>query len=216
MIVILLGPPGCGKGTQAKRLQAANGLTQLSTGDMLRAAVSAGTEFGKQAQAVMDLGDLVSDDIVVAIVAERLEEPDVKNGVILDGFPRNVAQARALDDLLEKKALKVDTVVVMLANDDVLVERITGRYTCNECGKGYHDTFEKPKVDGVCDKCGGTAFSRRPDDNAETVRNRLEIYHEQTRPVVAYYQDKGVMKTVDGMAGIDEVTKQIKELLTAK
>ncbi len=213
MNVILLGPPGCGKGTQAKRLEMASGLTQLSTGEMLRAAVAAGTEYGKMAKEVIDRGDLVSDDVVVAIIAERLDEADVAGGVILDGFPRNVAQARALDEMLEDKHLKLDTVVELSVDDDALVERITGRYTCDQCGKGYHDKFEQPKVDGVCDSCGGTAFSRRPDDTEETVRNRLSVYYEQTRPVIEYYRSKGVLQTIDGMVDIDDVTQQIKEVL---
>lgn len=215
MKLVLLGPPGCGKGTQAKRLETAFGLTQLSTGDMLRAAVAAGTEYGKQAQEVMDSGNLVSDEIVVAIVADRLGQADVSDGFILDGFPRNVAQAEALDTILDSKGIKLDRVIEMTADDDALVERITGRYTCNDCGKGYHDTFETPKVEGVCDKCGSTRFSRRADDNAQTVRSRLKVYHEQTSPVVAYYQNSGILQTVDGMADIDEVTRQMKEVLKA-
>lgn len=213
MNMILLGPPGCGKGTQAKRLEAAFGLTQLSTGDMLRAAVAAGTEYGKQAKQVMDTGNLVSDEIVVAIIAERLDQTDVKNGFVLDGFPRNLAQAEALDSMLHAKGIKLDAVIEMQADDDALVERITGRYTCDECGKGYHDTFEIPKVEGVCDKCGNTGFIRRADDNAETVRKRLAIYHEQTSPGVEYYRKRGVLKSVDGMADIDEVTENLKEVL---
>ncbi len=185
MNLILLGPPGAGKGTQAKLLEERRGLKQLSTGDMLRAAAAAGTAYGKQAKTVMDRGELVSDDIVVAIIAERLAAPDVKKGFILDGFPRNTAQAEALDAMLKSKGLKLDRVIEMKVDDDALVERISGRYTCAKCGKGYHDTFEKPKKPGVCDVCGSTEFIRRADDNEKTVRDRLDIYNRQTAPLVA-------------------------------
>jgi len=213
MKLILLGPPGAGKGTQAKRIEEARGLVQLSTGDMLRAAVAAETEIGLKAKAVMEAGQLVSDDIVVAIISDRLEEDDVKGGFILDGFPRTVAQAQALDERLAEKGVKLDAVVEMRVDDEALVERIVGRYTCANCGKGYHDTFEKPKQDGVCDKCGSTEFKRRADDNEETVRSRLAAYHKQTAPLLPYYADKGVLRTVDGMADIDDVTRQISEVL---
>ena len=215
MKLILLGPPGCGKGTQAKRLEEANGLIQLSTGAMLREAAEAGTELGLKAKAVMDGGNLVADEIVVAIIGERLDQLDPSQGMVLDGFPRNVAQAEALDELLKSKDLQIDAVIELAVDDDALVQRVTGRYNCDTCGQGYHDEFEQPKVSGVCDKCGGTSFSRRKDDTAETVRNRLRIYYEETRPVVAYYREKGVLSSVDGMAHIDEVTKQINEVLAA-
>lgn len=213
MNVILLGPPGAGKGTQAKRLEERLGLVQLSTGDMLRAAVKAATPFGLKAKAVMERGDLVSDEIVLAIIAERLDQPDVKNGFILDGFPRNTAQAEALDRMLAGKNLRLDAVIEMKVDDEALVDRITGRYTCATCGKGYHDRFEKPKVAGVCDQCGGRQFTRRADDNEETVRSRLAVYHRETAPLVAYYGAKGNLETVDGMAAIDEVTRQLEEVL---
>ncbi|MGI9481450.1 MAG: adenylate kinase [Hyphomicrobiales bacterium] len=213
MKLILLGPPGAGKGTQAKRIEEARGLVQLSTGDMLRAAVAAGTEIGLKAKAVMESGQLVSDDIVVAIISDRFEEDDVKGGFILDGFPRTVAQAQALDERLAEKGVKLDAVVEMHVDDEALVERIVGRYTCAKCGKGYHDKFERPKQDGVCDKCGSTEFKRRADDNEETVRSRLAAYHEQTAPLLPYYGEKGVLRTVDGMADIDDVTRQISEVL---
>ncbi|WP_340150280.1 adenylate kinase [uncultured Sneathiella sp.] len=213
MILILLGPPGAGKGTQAQRLENKHGLIQLSTGDMLRAAVAAGTEIGKKAKSVMERGDLVSDDIMTGIISDRLDEPDCKNGVILDGFPRTEAQAEALDEMLAAKGLKLDAVIEMKTDDDILVERITGRYTCAKCGTGYHDKFLKPAVEGVCDKCGGTEFTRRNDDNAETVISRLQAYHEQTAPLLPYYRKKGVLKQVDGMAGIDEVTAEMEAAL---
>jgi len=211
--IILLGPPGAGKGTQAKFIEEKRGMKQLSTGDMLRAAVAAGTETGKKAKAVMDRGDLVSDEIVVSIIADRLDAPDVKKGFILDGFPRNSAQAEALDTMLRSKGLKLDAVIEIKVDDEALVERITGRFTCAKCGKGYHDRFERPKVTGVCDVCGGTAFNRRADDTEKTVRDRLGIYNKQTAPLVSYYGAKGNLKTIDGMADIAQVTRQIEEVL---
>jgi adenylate kinase len=211
--IILLGPPGAGKGTQAKLLEERHGLKQLSTGEMLRAAVAAGTETGRKAKAVMDRGELVSDDIVVGIIADRLDAPDVKKGFILDGFPRNTAQAEALDSMLVGKGLGLDAVIEMKVDDEALVERITGRYTCAACGKGYHDRFEQPKAQGVCDVCGGTKFTRRADDNETTVRDRLAVYNRQTAPLVQYYGGRGTLKSIDGMADILEVTRQIEGVL---
>lgn len=213
MNLILLGPPGAGKGTQAKLLEDKKGYKQLSTGDMLRSAIAAGTEMGKKAKVVMDRGDLVSDDIVVSIIAERLDKPDVKKGFILDGFPRNQAQAEALDRMLKDKGLKLDAVIEMKVDDEALVERIAGRYTCAKCGKGYHDRFEKPKKAGVCDVCGSTEFVRRADDNEKTVRDRLQIYNKQTAPLVDYYGRTGVLHKVNGMADIHVVTRQIEDVL---
>lgn len=213
MNLILLGPPGAGKGTQARRLEDTRGLVQLSTGDMLRAMVKEGGPLGQQAQEIMSAGKLMPDELMVEIIGERISKPDVANGFILDGFPRTVAQAEALDKMLSEKGLKLDHVVEMKVVDDVLVERICGRYTCAKCGKGYHDTFEKPAVDGVCDSCGGTEFKRRADDNAETVKTRLTQYHEQTAPILPYYAGRGVLKTVDGMADIDDVTTAINQIL---
>ena len=213
MNIILLGPPGAGKGTQAKRLEARRGLKQLSTGDMLRAAIAAGTEHGRKAKAVMDRGDLVSDETVVSIIADRLDQPDSKSGFILDGFPRNVAQAAALDQMMASRGLKLDMVIELAVEDEALVRRLSGRFTCSGCGKGYHDAFERPQAEGQCDTCGGSEFVRRADDNAETVKSRLGVYNRQTAPLVAYYTALGKLKKVDGMAAIDEVSRQIEEAL---
>lgn len=214
MNLILLGPPGAGKGTQAKRIEESRGLVQLSTGDMLRAAVAAGTEVGKKAKDVMERGELVSDEIVIGIISDRIDEPDCANGFILDGFPRTVAQAEALTGLLQEKGKKMDRVVEMQVDDNKLVGRITGRFTCAKCGEGYHDEFKKPVQEGKCDKCDSTEFSRRADDNEETVRSRLGAYHEQTAPLIDYYSGQGILKSIDGMASIDDVTSQIENAIS--
>jgi adenylate kinase len=213
MNLILLGPPGAGKGTQAQRLEQTHGLVQLSTGDMLRAAVAAGTEIGRQAKTIMDRGELVPDAVVVSIIADRISQPDASRGFILDGFPRTVAQAEALDRMLAERGLKLHSVIEMKVVDDILVERITGRFSCAKCGAGYHDTFQQPKVAGICDKCGSTEFKRRADDKADTVTQRLAAYHAQTAPLLPYYEARGVLRSVDGMAPIDEVTRQIEGVL---
>jgi adenylate kinase len=212
MRLILLGPPGAGKGTQAQRLVDKYSIPQLSTGDMLRAAVAAGTETGKRAKDIMDAGGLVSDDIVNAIISDRIEQDDCVNGFILDGYPRTLQQADATEALLSGKGMKLDAVVELAVDDSVLVERISGRYTCSNCGAGYHDTNLKPEKEGVCDKCGGTEFKRRPDDRAETVVDRLQTYYKETAPLIGYYYAKGLLRSVDGMAEIDDVTKEIDAL----
>ena len=213
MNIILLGPPGAGKGTQARILVDRDGMVQLSTGDMLRAAVAAGTEVGQKADAVMKAGGLVSDEIVVGVVDERLDLPDIANGVIFDGFPRTTPQAEALDGLLADKGMSLDAVVNMEVDDAAMVDRISGRYTCANCGEGYHDTQKQPAKEGVCDKCGSTEFKRRKDDNAETVASRLKEYHAETAPLIEYYSTTGKLRSVDGMADIDEVTAAIKAAL---
>jgi adenylate kinase len=213
MRLILLGPPGAGKGTQAQRIVEKHGIPQLSTGDMLRAAVSAGTEVGKRAKAVMDAGKLVSDDIVIAIVSERIDAPDCANGFILDGFPRTLVQADATEAMLSSKDLDLSAVIEIRVDDEILADRIAGRYTCANCGAGYHDENLKPKVDGVCDKCGSTHFKRRPDDNRDTVRTRLQAYYKETSPLIGYYHAKGKLHSVDGMGEIDAVTGEIEAIL---
>lgn len=214
MRLILLGPPGAGKGTQAQRIVANHGIPQLSTGDMLRAAVAAQTEVGKKAKAVMDAGGLVSDDIVIAIVSERIDQEDCKDGFILDGFPRTLVQADATEKMMAAKGIDLDAVIEIQVNDETLTERIAGRYSCAKCGAGYHDEFHKPKVDGVCDNCGSTEFKRRPDDNRETVENRLRAYYKETAPLIGYYYAKGKLSSVDGMAGMDDVTASIEAVLS--
>jgi adenylate kinase len=215
MRLVLLGPPGAGKGTQAERIAARYGIPHLSTGDMLREAVAAGTEVGRRAKAIMGAGQLVPDDVMNQLVAERLAQPDAARGFVLDGFPRTLAQAQALDDLLKQRGQRLDAVLEFAVDDDALVERISGRFACARCGAGYHDHFRQPKVAGVCDVCGSREFVRREDDKPETVRARLKAYHEQTAPLLPYYRDKGLLIPVDGMAEIDDVTAQIFEKIDA-
>jgi len=213
MNLILLGPPGAGKGTQAATIAASRGLVQLSTGDMLRAAVQSGTELGKQVKPIMERGELVPDELVIGIIDERIAQPDCENGFILDGFPRTLPQAAALDDLLEKRNKQLDLVIELKVDDAVLIERISGRFACAKCGAGYHDKFKQPKTQGVCDVCGSTEFVRRADDNAETVKTRLMAYYKETAPLIGYYFAKGKLKSINGMASIEEVARDIERLL---
>ncbi len=213
-VLILLGPPGAGKGTQARMLEEDFGLVQLSTGDLLRAAVAAGTEAGRQAKAVMEAGQLVSDDIVLAVLKDRMAAPDVAKGIILDGFPRTAGQAAALDGLLEAAGQKVTAAVSLEVDDEAMVGRVAGRFTCAACGEGYHDEFKRPAVAGACDKCGGTAFKRRADDNAETVRERLQAYHAQTAPLIAHYEGQGVLQRVDAMGSIAAIRAALSAIVT--
>lgn len=213
MNLILLGPPGAGKGTQAEVITQKRGLMQLSTGDMLREAVKAGTRIGEEASAVMEAGGLVPDEIVIKIVAERIFASGCANGFILDGFPRTLNQAAALDNLLQAQGKQLDAVIEIKVDDAVLIDRISGRYMCADCGASFHDTNHKPKVPGVCDRCGSTEFIRRKDDNAETVRNRLMAYYRETSPLIDYYFAKDKLRSVDGMAPISEVSSQIEAVL---
>jgi len=213
MNIILLGPPGAGKGTQAQRLQSDLGMVQLSTGDMLRAAVASGTELGKKAKGLMEKGELVPDDLIVGLIKDRIAQPDCAKGFILDGFPRTEAQAKALDKMLAETAMKLDQVVEMEVDEKALTERVVGRFTCAKCGTGYHDSFKRPKVEGVCDVCGSKEFTRRKDDNAETMKTRMVAYRAQTEPLLPYYRARGVLKKVDGMAAMDEVYRQIRAVL---
>ncbi|QDI76067.1 MULTISPECIES: adenylate kinase [Leisingera] len=213
-VLILLGPPGAGKGTQARMLEEKFGYVQLSTGDLLREAVAAGTPAGLAAKAVMEAGQLVSDEIVINILRDRLAKPDCAKGVILDGFPRTTVQAEALDGLLAETNQKINAAISLEVDDAAMVERISGRYTCGGCGEGYHDSFKQPAKAGTCDKCGGTEMKRRADDNAETVASRLEAYHAQTAPLIAYYGGKGVLQTTDAMGGIDDIAQDMAAIVT--
>jgi len=213
MILILLGPPGSGKGTQAKRLEDGRGLVQLSTGDMLRAAVASGNGIGQQAKKVMAAGELMPDEIMIQIISDRIDEPDCQNGFILDGFPRTTPQAEALDKLLDAKSLSLDKVIELKVDEEALVERVTGRYNCAKCGAGYHDKFQQPKQDGVCDSCGSTEFSRRSDDTEETVRMRMAAYHDQTAEIVPYYLGKDLLTEINGMAEIEDITVAIEGII---
>ena len=213
MNLMLLGPPGAGKGTQAKRLEEHYDIVQLSTGDMLRAEVASGSDLGTQVKEIMDSGELVSDELIISMISLRMEHSDCKGGYILDGFPRTITQADALDKMLAEKDFAIDHVIEIKVDDEEMVERIVGRHACSTCGEVYHDSFKKLDVDGVCNSCGGNELIRRTDDNAETVRLRLSAYHEQTEPIVSYYGEKGILRSIDGMLAIDEVTKQMKSVI---
>jgi len=215
MNIVFLGPPGAGKGTQAKILIERYGIPQVSTGDMLREHRAKGTELGKKAQEYMDKGQLVPDEIILGMVKERLSQPDCQKGFILDGFPRTVAQAEALDKLLSEMGKKLDFALALIVPDDLLVERLTGRRTCKSCGMMYHIKYKPPKVEGKCDVCEGELY-QRPDDNEETVRNRLKVYHEQTAPLIEYYKNKGILREIDGSKSIEEITQQLISILEGK
>ncbi|WP_100259018.1 adenylate kinase [Qipengyuania seohaensis] len=214
MDIILLGPPGAGKGTQAQRLVEHHGMMQLSTGDMLRETRKADTELGRKVADIMDSGGLVSDDIVSAMIDAKLADMGPETGAIFDGYPRTAAQADQLDEILAKHGRSLDHVIELEVNEDALVQRITGRFTCANCGAGYHDTFKQPKVEGVCDQCGSTEFKRRPDDNEETVRHRMQVYRNETAPILPGYEARGIVNRVDGMGAIDDVTHAIDAILT--
>ena len=215
MNIILLGPPGSGKGTQAKRIEQTHGIIQLSTGDMLRATTTADSEFGRRVKAIMDSGQLVPDDIIVEMIDRRITEPDCRRGFILDGFPRNVAQAKALDAMLAEHGLRLDHVILLDVDEAVLVDRLSGRFSCNQCGASYHERYNPPRREGICDVCGGTEFVCRADDRPEAVRARLEVYRRQTAPILPYYRDRGILRRVDGMADIGAVTREIEEVLAS-
>ena len=214
MNIVLLGPPGAGKGTQAKRLETKHNMVQLSTGDMLRQVVATGSELGQEAKRIMDAGQLVPDELVIRLISDRIDQ-DCGDGFILDGFPRTVGQAESLDRMLTEKGVKLDVVIEMKVDEEALIARITGRFSCNTCGAGYHDEFQRPAVDGVCDVCGGTEFVRRADDNEETVRARMEAYKNQTAPILPYYGKKGILSSIDGMASIEEIAGRIEATLGA-
>lgn len=215
MHLILLGPPGAGKGTQSDVLRDSFGLNKLATGDMLREAVASGSELGKHVKQIMESGGLVSDDIMINLIRDCINDEASANGFILDGFPRTVAQAEALDAMLAEEGKSLDAVIELEVNDAILVERISGRFSCAKCGAGYHDSFKQPKQAGTCDECGSTEFKRRDDDNAATVAKRLEQYHAMTAPLLPYYEAKGLLKSIDGMAPIGDVTNHLKALVSA-
>jgi adenylate kinase len=213
MNIILLGPPGSGKGTQAKRIEQTHGIVQLSTGDMLRATTDSGTEFGHRVKTIMDSGQLVPDDIIVEMIDHRIRQPDCGRGFILDGFPRNVPQAEALDAMLAEHNLKLDHVILLDVDEAALVDRLSGRFTCTQCGASYHERYNRPSREGICDVCGSSEFVCRADDRPEAVKARFEVYNRQTAPILPYYRDRGILRRVDGMADIDGVTREIDNIL---
>jgi adenylate kinase len=215
MNLILLGPPGSGKGTQAKRIEQTHGIPQLATGDMLRAATLSGSELGVRVKSIMDSGELVPDGIIIDMIADRIGQRDCRGGFVLDGFPRTLPQAQALDEMLAHRGLVLDHVIEIKVNEAALVDRLTGRFTCQQCGASYHEDDKRPRVEGVCDVCGSCEFVCRADDRPETVKARLGVYHRQTAPILPYYRERGILRPVDGMAEIDSVTRQIEKILAS-
>jgi adenylate kinase len=213
MNLILLGPPGSGKGTQAKRIEQSRGICHLATGDMLRAATASGSELGKRVKGIMDSGQLVPDGIMIDMIAARIGEPDCRAGFVLDGFPRTVPQAQALDDMLARRGLGLDRAILIKVDEAVLIDRLAGRFSCAGCGASYHERYHRPQIEGECDVCGGGEFVHRPDDRPEAVHARFEVYRRQTAPILPYYRDRGILHCVKGMSGIDEVTRQIETIL---
>ncbi len=213
--MIIIGPPGAGKGTQANRIKEFLSIGNLSTGALLRDAIASGSELGKKAKGLVEDGNFVPDDVMIALVSARIEEPDCKTGFILDGFPRTLTQAKALDDLLEERGKQVEMVLEIKTEDDVVVERISGRFSCKTCGEGYHKAYKTPRTDGKCDVCGGSEFELRADDSEEKIRTRLSHYHRQTAPILPHYEKRGILRSVDGTKDLDNVTQEIKEVLAS-